>query len=216
VFPLVFLAWGRMATELGIFAACFAVAVYGVGRVLARLPWGRMDKRPEVPAGWPFARLAGDPGPTPARAGAGVLAGLLVGWWAYVLMGVGDDGTAQAARASEVIAVLAAAVFAGGRLLKYVNGYDTPIGLWGRVQTGRWVVPGYDVIWVAPACAVTAGVAVMVGMRLVGASNALTLAGSVAASLAAAVEVGPGLRAWRLTGHHRMRPGLPPGAYARL
>jgi hypothetical protein len=215
--PLAFLARGQPRWELPIAAALFAIGLLGTNRVLARLPW-RPDEpstSAKVPTGWPFARL-GDPGPNRAVPGAGLFAGLLVGWWVFALARVVElDGPVDASYMAR-IACAAGAVLAMIRFGVYANGYRPPIGLLGRVLAGRWVIPGYDVILVAPVCTLLVAVAVAQGLRAADLPGSVVLAASLAASITAATELGPDLRAWRLTGHHRIHPALQRVKFERL
>jgi hypothetical protein len=106
----------------------------------------------------------------------------------------------------------------GGRLLIYLNGYAPPISFRGRIVTGRWIIPGYDQVFVAPLLALIAGswlpkVLINRGFGFVEA-NTISLIWVYFLILI----LGPSLKTWRLTGNHRiMAPAAPKsGPYVRV
>jgi hypothetical protein len=91
-----------------------------------------------------------------------------------------------------------------GRLWIYLYGYVPPISVFGRIATGRLVIPGYDVVLVAP---LTIGLVAGVLPRTLSAIGiapliAYPLAASVVTWLALALP--PRREDWQLTGHHRI------------
>ena len=85
------------------------------------------------------------------------------------------------------------------RVVLYVVGYAPPINLVGRFMTGRWIIPGYDVVclpmlWV--------GLADIAALSVIGSGPELNM---VMAPLLAATQVlivclsPPDLETWRLT-----------------
>ena len=36
-------------------------------------------------------------------------------------------------------------------------GYQSPISFWGRIRTFRWIIPGYDQVYVGPICSLAGG-----------------------------------------------------------
>jgi hypothetical protein len=107
-----------------------------------------------------------------------------------------------------------------------------PISLAGRVATGRWLIPGYDRVLVAPLLAVAvfvftvlalldvspkvaspprtaAGLGQVVVPALYRAASDPVLQASVAVGLVLLITltVGPSRRRWLLTGTFRIRPG---------
>jgi hypothetical protein len=94
------------------------------------------------------------------------------------------------------------------RLLAYIGPYRPPISFWGRILTGRWIIPGYDYVFLAPLCTLLVA---LLGWR------AALLAGpdhwgivvyplATAAVLIVALNMSPSLGQWSLTGHHRIAP----------
>jgi hypothetical protein len=144
-----------------------------------------------------------------------VLLSLLAGWWFYALesLTARDPGMHGAAG---LIYFLASAGFIGGRLLHYGVGYGPPISLWGRLWTGRWIMPSYDRIFLAPLCGTAAflsGMILYAAFDVDGPVLALFLTIVVMTSLV----MGPRLENWRLTGNHRLTSrGLPPREFEQL
>lgn len=207
------------APALGLAAG---IASYGIGYVgfrhsLKRFPWDGdvLGSRPlptafaaEMPAstqevGWPFQRL-GPKFPDQARVplADAILGSLLLGWWAHGLSSLVEAD-------SQLVAPVFFLICAAGfmplfRLSRYCNGYLPPISLWGRLITGRWLIPGYDQVFVAPLLALFVGCAALGLESVPGFDPAITfsLAGSAACMIV--LGMGPDRMTWRLTGNHRV------------
>jgi hypothetical protein len=82
------------------------------------------------------------------------------------------------------------------------------ISLAGRITTGRWIVPGYDVIYLAPILILFAFPAVLLTLRAWDAPSELGLPVCLAVAIFIALTTPPERRQWRLTGRHRMTSGL--------
>lgn len=61
-----------------------------------------------------------------------------------------DVRSDQAARGNGV-AIMLASLIAAARLMRYCWGHLPPISPLGRIATGRWIIPGYDKVFVSPA-----------------------------------------------------------------
>jgi hypothetical protein len=76
--------------------------------------------------------------------------------------------------------------------------------LWGRFRTLRWIIPGYDQVFVAPICTLFAG-PTSLGLFL---ACKLPLEVCLPMATGVIVLVGlitpPRLRHWRLIGQHRI------------
>jgi hypothetical protein len=92
------------------------------------------------------------------------------------------------------------------RVGTYCWGYAAPIGLWGRIFTLRWIIPGYDYVFIAPllalaTCAVGISIQPLLGAPVqIAAPLTLTLVFIIILTSA------PTLSYWRLTGNHRLSP----------
>jgi hypothetical protein len=203
-----------------------AVLVYGLGHVgrrqsLRGFPWSKpwltssaepplsgtaIEKRllqMQVKLGWPFDYM-----PRQASAGISVLDGtlvsLLAGWWLYCVLGnpIGPEAR------HFIFGLVTFGAFAaiGIRLHLYCQNYRSPINFWGRLLTLRWIVPGYDKVFVTPIAAV---ILCTLSFGLPGAwLPDIQTSGPCVVSLIAFVLLvgGPTLEEWRHTGRHRIVP----------
>ena len=91
------------------------------------------------------------------------------------------------------------------RLFIYVIRGESPISLWGRVRTGRFIISGHDVIYVAPMLSALAGMMTAFLATHLTASAAVGAAVGVGVLLFVSLSVGPSLHDWTLTGACRLR-----------
>jgi hypothetical protein len=202
----------------------YTCAVLGLRSALAGFPW------PDVPQfqqfqsmkqaksnaqfkdrgslGWPFARLGPMVcGPVRFRLGDSILGGLLTGW----LFFVAAYQMRPRASDNELLWTLCLFILVYGiigRVALYCNGYAPPIGLWGRIALGRFIIPGYDQVLVAPVLAILSFAAARFLPVWSGMPEYFGPPIAVTAVWWSLVCVGPGLEAWRLTGNHRIVKGL--------
>jgi hypothetical protein len=107
-----------------------------------------------------------------------------------------------------MIACLIAIIIGGVRLMVYLVGSAAPLSLRGRVLNHRWILPRYDVVFIAPF------LIVLLALTMISISSfpwipvsiltAIVAGGSLFISLACP----PGLEEWKLTGSHRIVPGI--------
>jgi hypothetical protein len=90
------------------------------------------------------------------------------------------------------------------RIVIYVAGYAPPISIFGRVATGRWIIPGYDVVFIAPLAAVAAAWLIMLTGEAAGIAIALYAPLAAGAAVWLALALPPRRETWQLTGHHRI------------
>ncbi len=244
----VVLLWGPGWPFFAAAAGTYAVGRTGLRRALAAFPWPMpkvgmselLRQNLAVPddrvtLGWPFGYL----GPRPVRRSPGRLHGpalaLLGGWTVYVAFAhvPPEDEPARAIIGMlSFIFVMPAAVLTRFALYQVTQLWP-PLSLAGRVGTGRWIIPGYDRVFVAPVLAVALSVFTVLALlheSLDVAGRPRTAAGpgqvavsalyraasdpAVRASVAVGLvllivlTVGPGRRRWLLTGTFRIRPGL--------
>jgi hypothetical protein len=84
---------------------------------------------------------------------ASVCWSLLIGWGVFLIgHAVGSDPNHEPLGFGMVWFAVGAAGGVLGliRLAIYEIGHAPPISLWGRLWTGRWIVPGYDSILLTP------------------------------------------------------------------
>jgi hypothetical protein len=157
----------------------------------------------EASAGWPLSTIEhGRWSWSMSHARAACVA-LCVGWLQFCLQFQFRD-LPKLANVYMTLYLWVVIFFVLGRLWLYCMGYAPPISFLGRLATGRLVIPGYDIVLLAPL--VTAVVAYVlpeilaaVGMHP---STVFPVSSSVVAWLALALP--PAREAWHLTGHHRV------------
>ena len=93
-----------------------------------------------------------------------------------------------------------------GRIASYMSGHAPPISLWGRIRTGRLIIPAYDVVFFAPLLTIfTAIVGVFfVESRLI--PYEYSLPATCGLVLLVSLTVGPSRRKWQLTAPCRIAP----------
>jgi hypothetical protein len=210
--------WPDFLAALAVTTVTCGVAHIGLRRSLRRFPW-QISPSPTLPPdvatviggqgselGWPFGSLGPkvpDADGLPLR--HALLASALAGWWLHVTtMLVTDRGGRLSFLSITFLGVLTIVPLI--RLGRYCAGYDPPISFWGRLLTGRWVIKGYDQVYVAPLLSFWVGVTVVpVGFGL-GLDPEIYLPVSMAVAVAICLGMGPDLKTWRLTGHHRISP----------
>jgi hypothetical protein len=94
------------------------------------------------------------------------------------------------------------------RVGAYVVGYAPPLNIYARVVLRRFLIPGYDEVFIAPLIAVLVG---SVGSWFGGwcGVNFFVVTGPITAavSLFIVLGLGPDFATWRLTGNHRIIEG---------
>jgi hypothetical protein len=194
-------------------AATYLLAYVGLRRSLRNFPWEGSATQPAWekqlggnPLGWPFARL----GPKfldawSIRLRTAALTSLLVGWWFHAVAALQQDPGDRWGFLFTGVSLAATAV-PGFRLLVYLPGYAPPINLLGRLATGRWLIPGYDQVFVAPLLALWVGVSLPPFLLLAGVNELVAMPLGLTVVLFLVLAVGPSVKTWRLTGHHRIVP----------
>lgn len=150
--------------------------------------------------GWPFASLSPKLRSPAIPLSAGLTISLLFGWWLYCIL-----VRFKVHPFPEMI--LAFAIFAAlVRLMIYCGGVANSFNVWGRIASGRLIVPRYDQVFLAPIAAILLALFGAVGIRRAEMSSA-----SLVCALGAVVAFivlcgGPSLKKWLLTAQHRFRP----------
>ncbi len=198
--------------------ACLASAVTseGIGWIglqfaLARFPWPNIPPAVNVEAppmkscGWPFDQLR----PTVPASGWGrgpaVAYSVLAGWYFLAAEAVIVD-LGWPIQTMRVVFAQFLMMMVFGRIAAYGSGYAPPIDLWGRLRMFRWIVPGYDQIFLAPMGVILIGLLAVDRFRPTFLTEEYALAIGLGLGLMVTTAAGPDLTRWRLTGHHRMVP----------
>jgi len=87
----------------------------------------------------------------------GLLIGLLAGWYLFASESLLTNPADRVLMVKMVFAIVVLG-FSFVRFLVYRDGYAPPISLWGRIRTFRWIVPGYDQVFLAPLCTLLVGI----------------------------------------------------------
>jgi hypothetical protein len=235
---LVVRLWPHPWICLAAAAATGLLSQVGLARSLARFPWPRKSLRAmatpagtfgastgleaepslEFPCGWPYDALRPRPVFHAIDLRDALLIGILVGWWVSAIDAhiVSDDARRLFLWLSVLNTVIWSVIF---RLRVYLgNQFSAPISLLGRLGTFRWVIPGFDRVFLTPLCVVIWGGVVPLILRPYGLRiwAPTTIAGAIAIVLGG----GPTLKNWQLTGKHRIQPrptgGVQPDIFVRV
>lgn len=209
--------------------ACYPIAFLAIRRSLVRFPWdidwsalkSQFQTNPEEKHqdrhGWPFDFLSPKPPKRLLPYSDGICLSLLAGWYMFVAH---HHAVTEARFVLPCFATQFITIGAIARLWDYMRAHRPPISLGGRICSGRWIIPGYDVIFVAPLLGEAILLATQVGAialflsnkpRLINVVNpqvealaiGLSSAG-VSLTLLVLCVFGPELERWRLTGPHRI------------
>jgi hypothetical protein len=212
--------WHKPFHALGASVVLYAVAFLGLKRALARLPWKTVEFKPAAETlltrqieigggtlGWPFDRLRPQKRTGPAISAVdGMLVGLLIGWWTYVCASLVPEQSARNETLTVIYCIMVAMVPLI-RLAVYAAGCGPPISLLGRVVTMRWIIPGYDKVFVAPLLTALVGIFSLWVLAWINLPRLYAVPISISLVWSLAFDLGPTLESWRLTGAHRIVPG---------
>ena len=90
------------------------------------------------------------------------------------------------------------------RISFYVVGHYPPISLFGRLATGRWIISGYDRLFLPTLLAMLAAIAGEVIVKALAVPNAIGQPPIVVVWLFLLLGTGSSVRNWELTGEHRI------------
>jgi hypothetical protein len=213
----------RLATypvsAVAAFTATYVVAMIGLHLALARFPWpesklvksltpqlrpGSVTRR-EPMLGWPYAQLTTLPPDRRICRRDGILGPLLAAWWVFVIASIRPAPDVPSPGDWPLLPVTVACIASFLRLLIYVGPCIPSIGLRGRIATGHWIVPGYDYVFLAPLATLLVGlIGLAAAIRAGSEWSAISYPLAAAATSIVAFNMGPSLRKWQLTGHHRI------------
>jgi hypothetical protein len=193
--------------------AMYLLAWRGITQGLRTFPWESEPVWHKHLATWPWSRIGPNTiEPTPRRkfAGACLLISATLGWCvACILARIGSRAEAADMRRG-VFQVCATAAIAlpVARWAFYRIGCRPPINFWGRIVKGRWIIPAFDRIYVAPLLLLFTLGAVLVALKLSGLPPPAMAGLFCTAALTATFTLPPSMRDWRHTGQfHVVRFG---------
>jgi len=165
--------------------------VYAVFAVGVQLHTAR-----EMGSSAPTVQPIEQPG-SPASSAAGVIRNAII--WSGTER-AGQDATFAGAWILVICAFLCSLL----RLCTYRVGHRSPINLWGRVRTRRWIVPSYDRVFLAPLCVVLALIASTLATSQWSLNPIMTVPVTATLMLLIALNMGPSLADWQLTSACRL------------
>lgn len=204
--------------------ACVLVLLYGflwfaLRRALDQFPWerppwlekllsaGKSVRGSNNQLGWPFDALCPEPKAIGISLIDATLLSLLLAWFTYALLSI-VPGQVEAQRDAiatfTVFFSFLTMICVVGRLVNYCAYHWPPIGFWGRIFTLRWIIPGYDQVFVAPLCTLLLAITTPMALRMMGLPVNIALPCAAFAVLFVTLAVGPTRREWFLTGNHRI------------
>jgi len=162
---------------------------------------------PELEAPWPYNRLHPRAPATIISRADRVAIVLLFSWWVFVMFSlVRDKQAAISTGATFYMSVLFMCLI--GRLSIYLIPCHPPIGLWGRLCTFRWIIPGYDHVFLTPAATLGMAIGTPLALWELGLPPIVILSLSFIPVLGTTLLGGPRLSRWLLTSHARLSPGI--------
>lgn len=217
LWPALLLPYPNDLPRFVLLGAIVAVIGFGYRRSLRAFPWNRRflslqnlnvnidlgqgkDVRALSILGWPFGPLSPKPEFYAVSTSTSLITSTLLGWWAYCII-----AGSRCPPVPEFILV-AASIAALGRLSHYCARTNAPFNVWGRIATGRLLVPGFDQVFVIPLISILLAVGGGVIIKRSGHWHPVTEAGVIALLAFVLLGGGPTLRNWRLTGHLRCTP----------
>jgi hypothetical protein len=194
-------------------AVSYACAWLGLRASLAHFPWGRTSEALQrvflsKALGWPYDHLGPQsPDLRTLPIHDTLQTGALGGWWFFALS-YHNQGAFDADAMNYLVFLFFFLGGAAARVLIYVYGYPPPLSILGRLAHGRLIIPAYDQVFVAPLLALLVGSAVPVVPGLADVPSLVVTPIGFAVTWWILFGMGPSLQLWRLTGNHRVVPGL--------
>jgi hypothetical protein len=213
-----------LTLALGIFIVAWVLSLVALERSFRSFPWRETRERTQLisqktlgdllkskteQVGWPHTALAPNSEPPSVSLEQSVNWALFLSVTAFVpvhflvlAMPDREDGFVFAS----LIMGLAALIFGLFRLFSYISGRRSSCPIQYRIVHFKWIVPGYDKVFVAPIAIFMIPFLMMPAMRFLGLrADFGVLIGSFLIVLSA-LCMPPTLRDWHLTGMHSCVP----------
>ena len=207
--PFAVYPFANLYVAVLVFIVLYIICWVGLRQFLQGFPWNtkywkadmvkefREQAISQQVIGWPFKYLNVYETSGISVFGSFVLS-LLLTWWLHIIRWiVGNPLFFTGLIMLPICVALCRAVI-------YAGIYRPPISLLGRIFTGRLIIPGYDMIFIAPIYILLAGTLLPFALGLLGVSLTLTVEISFFMIFFLALSLPPNLREWRLTGAHRI------------
>ena len=184
----------------------YALSLFGITLMLVLAPSALKSQTPAPASAQPdMLQLTAEAHDTEVRPVSvsittNLALGALAGWWSFCII-----ESSQMDPVPELI-LLFAIIAALIRVGIYCSGVTTPFNIWGRISSGRIIVPGFDKVFLTSLAVVLAAI---LGDIIIKCSGPLyPVAESCVITLIWYMLFGggPSLRNWALTGQHRLRP----------
>jgi hypothetical protein len=212
------LLWWRPWLNLLVLVGIYLLVHEGLWRALKRFPWEtegilidlKLVQKTEVSSecGWFFDRFHRDINTANGISRIDALLGCMLGsWWLFVLAWLSPN---PAQRFGFLIFATTAFTMVSSliRFAIYIQGCRPPISFWGRLGTFRWIIPGFDQIYVAPIGSLLVSPAALLLFRNSQIPAEICLSIAAGLTVLIALICPPRLRRWRLTGRQRLVPTL--------
>lgn len=229
-FPLLFFALPLLVYPFMSLYAAFAVSLtlFSIThvcalQVLKKFPWNmpswtinEREIRKSAAlglTGWPFSKLC-IPVEKDKKNGVKItqslkfVSALIIGaWFAWLehaitrtVLSLGTEEFSYSFVGSYVIILIGATLLSLIRLLVYASKLSGPISLFGRIATGRFIIPGYDKIFIAPLATLVAAATLPPLLNFVGLGLPWICDISILVLFALIIGLPPGLTEWQFTG----------------
>ncbi len=169
-------------------------------------------------AGWPLGVFSAAPMRTLFSRGERLLLSLLAGWFSLVILVLLKANASKDDFSGFFLAINGVALFGAValRLVMYFEDAASPTSLWGRLCTGRLVIPGFDKVFLAPVAALLVAPLPSLFFDYVGIPWCYGVPIGLAAAFAITLNMGPSLQHWQLAGVCRSREPVDRGKQSPL
>jgi hypothetical protein len=224
LWPALILPGVQGATAVALVVAIIAVIWHGHRQCMREFPWEFLNRmrRPtgsimqteirfegvggasaagtQYNLGWPFMALSPKVQPPSVPLLSSISLGTLVGWWSFCII-----ERSKMDPVPELILLFA--IFAAFiRLGVYCSGVMAPVNIWGRIASGRIIIPGFDKVFLTPLAVVLLAILGVIIIRRSGSWYPVAESCVISLIWYTLFGGGPTLRHWALTGQHRLRP----------
>lgn len=118
-----------------------------------------------------------------------------IGWFIYTVDDSRIDGLFYGL-------VIFAIIFL--RQFSYIVKYHPPISFFGRICTGRLIIPGYDIVYIGPGVVLLTGIFLPSLLRMIGVPTYVAYEVSISMCIFLGLAIPPSFETWVYTGHNRI------------